>query len=166
MQVSNVSQQMYSASAYKKQDHAKIQQDKTGTGPQTAEVISSTVSAEIRSGYDLTRMTSQDMLALANSFHKEGNIRDFLTLAVFSARAALEDHPDPAVRHTWVTPRNKDGTFNLLAEIQAPKPYSTGSPEFDKKQQENHQHLLDTLLALPAGITKIERSTIGIKGYF
>ena len=132
-------------------------------GTQQTEVVVKTGSVKISSGYDLTNMTSEGMLSLAKSFYEKGNIQDFLSLAVYSARAALEDHPDPYVTRTWTTPRNENGTFNLLAEIQATPKYSTGSSVSDAQNKDDRKHLLNTLLSLPVQTTTIEWSSINIK---
>jgi hypothetical protein len=163
MQVSNISQQAYGSSVYEKQVLGKVKQDKNTIEPQKTQITARTKSLEISSEYDLTNMTSDEMLGLAASFFDEGNIRDFMTLAAFSARAAFEDHPDPSVKHTWQTPRNNNGTFDLLAEVQAPNTYSTGSSMLDEERQTNYQRLLDTLLSLPVRSAKIEKSSIDIK---
>ena len=163
MLISNISQQPYDASINKKRNEEGTKQDAGAKAAQTARVEAATESVDIRSGYDLTKMTSDDMLALANSLHNEGNNQAFLTLAVLSARAALEDHPDPLVSHTWVTPRNEDGTFNLLAEIMSPIHVSTGSSEHDKEQLGDLQNLLDSLLSLPDNVIKMESTSIDIK---
>ena len=138
------------------------QEDNTGSVRQI-EVTAETTSVKITSGHNLTRMSSADMLALASPFHEQGNIQDFLSLAVFSARAALEDHPDPYVRHTWTTPRNEDGSFNLLAELQAEPEIRTGSFELDAQNKAEREHLLNTLLSLSAKTITMEHTVISIK---
>jgi hypothetical protein len=162
MQISAISQQTYRASFLKTQEQISTERDSNIAKTQQTEVVVKTGSVKISSGYDLTNMTSEDMLGLAKSFHEEGNIQDFLSLAVYSARAALEDHPDKYVARTWTTPRNENGTFNLLAEIQATPKYSTGSPVLDAENEDDRKHLLNTLLSLPVQKTSIEWSSINI----
>jgi len=162
VQISNTSQQPCGTSICKKQDNVNNRRDNPKAAQQAAQVGITRETIEVRAGHDLTQMTSGDMLALASSFHREGNIQDFLTLAVFSAQAALEDHPDELVQHTWQTSRNENGTFNLLAEIQARASNSTGIPEYEDQRQTDRKHLLETLLSIPTSVTKIERTTIDI----
>ncbi|WP_022667222.1 hypothetical protein [Desulfospira joergensenii] len=162
MQTSIFSGQTYRNSIFTLQDQVSTQRANSIGDAQQTEVIVETKSVKITSGYDLTNMTSGDMLGLAKSFYEEGNTQDFLSLTVFSARAALEDHPDAYVTKTWTTPRNKNGTFNLLAEIQATPKYATGSPELDAENKVDREHLLNTLLSLPVQTTIIEQSSINI----
>lgn len=150
MQIPSHFRQPHSASYFKKNAREPMDQENNTGRAQQIEVTAETTSAKITSGHDLTRMSSADMLGLASSFHEQGNIQDFLSLAVFSARAALEDHPDPYVRQTWTTPRNEDGTFNLLAELQAEPKNRTGSFELDAQNKAEREHLLNTLLSLSA----------------
>lgn len=163
MQISSHFGQPYSASYFEKNARALMDQEDNTDSVQQIEVTAETTSVKITSGHDLTRMSSADMLTLASSFHEQGNIQDFLSLAVFSARAALEDHPDPYVHQTWTTPRNEDGTFNLLAEIQAEPKNRTGSLELDAQNKAEREHLLNTLLSLSAKTITMEHTTINIK---
>ena len=163
MQVSATSQRTFSASFFTTQAQIPFKHDGVAAETQQTEVVAKTESAKIVLGYDLADMTSDDMLGLAKSFYNEGNMRDFLSLAVYSARAALEDHPDPYVTRTWTTPRNKNGTFNLLSEIQATPKYSTGSSVLDAENEDDREHLLKTLLSLPEIIATIEQTSIKIK---
>ncbi len=163
MQVSGSTQQYLGMSAYRRQDNISNNRGTAAAAEQqTAAVSISSEAAEVCMGHDFTHMSSSDMLAMANSLHREGNIQDFLTMAVFSAQAALEDHPDGAVGRSWNTPRNADGTFDLLAEIQSRTPKSLGVPEYEKERQDDQQHLLATLLAMPKSVIKIETSLIDI----
>ena len=163
MRIPSHSHQPYSASYFKASPRALKDQESDAGKAQQIEVTAETTSVKITSGHDLTRMSSADMLGLASSFHEQGNIQDFLTLAVLSANAALEDHPDPYVRQTWTTPRNEDGTFNLLAELQAEPKNSTGSLELDAENKAAREHLLNTILSLSAKTVTVEQTNINIK---
>lgn len=162
MQTSTISQHTYSAPYGNAQGRIQTKQEGTRAETQHIKVTSRTQSVIITSEYDLTNMTSEDMLSLARSFYEEGNKQDFLSMAVYSARAALEDHPDPFVAHTWTTPRNENGTFNVLAEIQATPKYATGSSHFDAENKADREHLLHTLLTLPSRSTTIAQSSMHI----
>ena len=80
MHVSAISQQTYSASFFKTHDQASTEQDSNVAETQQIEVVAQTESVKISSGYDLTDMTSKDMLGLAKSFYEEGNTQDCLRL--------------------------------------------------------------------------------------
>lgn len=163
MQISDISRQIHSASFFKAQDHILTKQGSNVVGGQRTEVAEKTESLKTSSAYDLADMTSEDMLGLAKSFYEEGNSQDFLCLAVYSARAALEEHPDLNVSRTWTTPRNENGSFDLLAEIQATPKYSSGSPYLDAENEADREHLLNTLLSLPIQTITIGQSSINIK---
>ncbi|WP_320043855.1 hypothetical protein [uncultured Desulfobacter sp.] len=90
MQIPSHFRQPHSASYFKKNAREPMDQENNTGRAQQIEVTAETTSVKITSGHDLTRMSSADMLGLANSFHEQGNIQDFLSLAVFSARAALD----------------------------------------------------------------------------
>lgn len=160
MQLSVISQQTQSDPFFKTQNRVSAKQESNAAESQQGTFVAKTKSVNDSSGYDLTNMTSGDMLDLAKSFYREGNSQDFLSLAVYSARAALEDHPDSNVAKTWTTPRNKNGTFDLLAEIQATPKYSTGSSDLDSENEADRKHLLNTLLSLPSQTATIKQSSI------
>jgi len=163
MQIPSHFGQPYRASYFGENARALMDQEDNTESVQQIAVTAETTSVKITSGHDLTRMSSADMLALASSFHEQGNIQDFLSLTVFSARAALEDSPDQYVHQTWTTPRNEDGTFNLLAELQAEPKNKTGSLKLDAQNKADREHLLNTLLSLSAKAITMEHTTINIK---
>lgn len=163
MQSSAISRQTYGGSFFTAPDQGSIpRQANHMADMKKTDVTVEKESVKISTGYDFTQMTSGEMLDLAKSFYEDGNTQDFLSMAVFSARAALEDHPDPYVAKTWTSPRNENGTFNLLAELQATPESSTGSPDLDAENKADREHLLNTLLSLPAQTTTMEHTSIHI----